>query len=420
MSFHSWFYRSLFVFHALIALCESVATLTLIILVFRTNPELFFKTSHPDDEDWDLIRVADRITILVLFIVGTIRTVILFLVLFGLLFMTASCFVLLCFSCYRKGIYSLFTAKSAHRFFSFNCNCPCYRARPTLRFKLKVTYVIIVFAVRIATIILCLTLRHHITTKSLAVIVAISFFFLLLASLLDYYHYRVWWHYKPHFTGFPLDFAMPTTPLSIKHKRYIPYHLLRDHRTERRGDKSCSAGSDCKNRQLEHIFIFHFRCHTPQPRYFDIPKGENRKNRYIGFHQTDPTSAILIAHSDFMISTEYRSTMLGHGVYFARSRDGTKNKANRKGAFICAEIDMGKVLQLGAHQRNLYRGKNGWWETHDTAYFCHETDPNLDEFCVKSPEQILSWIMAIESGFDKKVVAYGLSDEFEDSKCFCI
>jgi hypothetical protein len=183
----------------------------------------------------------------------------------------------------------------------------------------------------------------HLTTKSLSVIVAISFLFLVLASLLDYYHYRVWWHYKPHFFGLPLDFVMPTTPLSKKHKRYIPYHLLGDRRTNRVGDKQCSARSDCKNRQLEHIFIFHFQGFTPQPRYFDIPQGENKKNRYIGFHQTDPNSAILIAHSDFMISTTYGSTMIGHGVYFARSRGGTQNKANRKGAFICAEIDMGRV-----------------------------------------------------------------------------
>ncbi|CAF1480322.1 unnamed protein product, partial [Rotaria sordida] len=207
---------------------------------------------------------------------------------------------------------------------------------------------------------------------------------------------------------------MPTTPLSTKHKRYIPYNLLSDKRTMRFGDKLCSDGPKCQNRRLEHIFIFHFKGYHPQPRYFDIQQTASGKNRYIGFHQTDPGSAMLIAHSDFLISTKYESTMIGHGVYFARSREGTERKANRRGAFICAEIEMGRVLRLEEKERNLYRGKNDWWATHDTAYFCH-SDPRLDEFCVKSPTQIVNWIMVIGERFDTKVVAYGLDKEFNDT-----
>jgi hypothetical protein len=268
-------------------------------------------------------------------------------------------------------------------------------------------------------IIFCLVVRHSVTIKSLAVIVAISFFFLILTSLLDYYHYRVWWHYKPHFTGLEADFKMPTTPLSTKHKRYIPYHLLGDNRTMRFGDKACLDGSQCQNRHLEHIFIFHFRGFHPQPRYRDLQQTMSGKNRYIGFHQTDPGSAMLIAHSNFRISTKFESTMIGHGVYFARSREGTEGKANRHGAYICAEIDMGRVLELGPEQRDLYRGKNDWWATHDTTYFCHP-DPSRDEFCVKSPTQILSWIMVVNEEFDTKVVTYGLDQEFNDTSCGCI
>ncbi|CAF1572676.1 unnamed protein product [Adineta ricciae] len=212
---------------------------------------------------------------------------------------------------------------------------------------------------------------------------------------------------------------MPLTPLSPKHKRFIPYTLLGDNRTMRFGDKACSKGAQCKNRDLEHIFIFHFKSYNPQPRYFDIEQTTAGKNLYIGFHQTDPKSAMLIAHSDFLISTAYESTMIGHGVYFARSRDGTENKANRKGAFICAEVEMGRVLRLNPNERNLYRGKNDWWSTHDTSYFCN-ADPRLDEFCVKSPSQILRWIMVIENGFDSKVFSYGLDREFDDTKCLCI
>ena len=112
-------------------------------------------------------------------------------------------------------------------------------------------------------------------------------------------------------------------------------------------------------------------------------------------------------------------TMIGHGVYFARSREGTERKANRKGAFICAEVEMGRVLRLNPDERNLYRGKKDWWSTHDTSYFCN-SDPRLDEFCVKSPSQILRWIMVIENGFDSKVFSYGLDREFDDTRCLCI
>ncbi|CAF0899965.1 unnamed protein product [Adineta steineri] len=104
------------------------------------------------------------------------------------------------------------------------------------------------------------------------------------------------------------------------------------------GDKACSKGSQCKNRDLEHIFIFHFKGYNPQPRFFDLEQTMPAKNLYIGFHQTDPKSAMLIAHSDFLISKKYESTMIGHGIYFARSRERTERKANRHGAFICAEI----------------------------------------------------------------------------------
>ena len=87
------------------------------------------------------------------------------------------------------------------------------------------------------------------------------------------------------------------------------------------GHKPCSDGPKCQNRQLEHIFIFHFRGFNPQPRFFDIEKTKSSKNRYIGFHQTDPSSAILIAHSDFRISERYDSTMIGHMVSILLDRE---------------------------------------------------------------------------------------------------
>ncbi|CAF3942147.1 unnamed protein product [Adineta steineri] len=116
------------------------------------------------------------------------------------------------------------------------------------------------WCVSIAMIAYCLAVQHTITIKSLAVIVAISISY----------------------------FQIPNKPLSSKHKRFIPYILLGDNCIMRFGDKACSKGPQCKNRDLEHIFIFHFKGYNPQPRYFDLEQTTPGKNLYIGFHQTDP------------------------------------------------------------------------------------------------------------------------------------
>ncbi|UJR17622.1 hypothetical protein I4U23_004518 [Adineta vaga] len=399
MNSHSCFYRSLVYLHVLIAIFESAMTITLFILISITHRELFFKIKHPDDDQLEIVGIVNMIIIIALFFAGAIRTVLLLIFVIFVMLIPSACICCLCIPHCRNGYLKLIKARSTHRFLSFSCNCLCYRARPKLRFQLQFVFVLLISCVRIGMIAFCLVIRHNITTKSLAVIVAISFFFLILTSLLDYYHYRIWWHYKPQLTGLEADFEMPTTSLSKKHKRYIPYHLLGDHRTMRFDDKACSNNNQCQNRDLEHIFIFHFEGYHPQPRYFDIQQTKSGKKLYIGFHQTDAESATLIAHSDFRISTRYESTMIGHGIYFARSREGTERKANRCGAYICAEINMGRVLKLEPDERNLYR------------------DPRYDEFCIKDPSQILKWIIVIKRESDTKVTNYGLDGEFDDTKC---
>ncbi|CAF2096451.1 unnamed protein product [Rotaria magnacalcarata] len=413
MSFHSWFYRSLFYFHAFVAIAEFIVSFSLIILIFITKRELFFKINHPDDDDWELVGIKNWIIIIVLFMVGTIRTVILFFFIFGVSVVTTQFFCLLCTECYRKALCKLFKAKATHRFIAFNCNCPCYRARPTLRFQLQLLFLILVSCIRIATIAFCFSLRHHITAKSLAVVVAISFFFLLLTSLLDYYHYRVWWHYKPQ-----CDTISGT--LSKKHKRYIPYHLMGDNRTMHHGDRPCSDGDRCTNRRLEHILIFHSKDFKPQKRYCDVQQKSPGKNLYIGFHRTTAEAAVSIAHSDFAISTNNKSTMLGHGVYFARSMAETEGKANANGAYICAEIEMGKVKEVGpGPEKDSLRGTTHLWKEYDTVYYNHTKD-SRDEFCVKSPDQILKWIITVNQEEDEKVRNYRLDTEFDDPMCGCI
>ena len=164
--------------------------------------------------------------------------------------------------------------------------------------------------------------------------------------------------------------------------------------------------------------IFHRRDYQPQPRYSDLLNMSIGGTRYVGFHQTTAEAAVSIAHSEFRISQDHPSTMLGHGVYFARSIAATENKANSKGAIICAEIEMGRVryVDIGQAHAGVYRGKNDWWEEYDTTYVCH-SDDTCDEFCVRDPSQILQWVIVVEKDNDTKVEKYKLHEEFEGTWC---
>ncbi|CAF4410204.1 unnamed protein product [Rotaria sp. Silwood2] len=135
---------------------------------------------------------------------------------------------------------------------------------------------------------------------------------------------------------------------------------------------------------------------------------------YIGFHRTDTLAAVNMAYTDFRLSTT-RSQMLGFDIYFARSVFHTQFKARRDGAVICDEILMSRVLEI----ENV-SNTNAWHQTFDTIYYRHPRQPLRDEFCIKSNEQILKWVMRIEPSFDINVERYALHTEFVDTKCRCI
>jgi hypothetical protein len=139
---------------------------------------------------------------------------------------------------------------------------------------------------------------------------------------------------------------------------------------------------------------------------------------YIGFHRTKAQSALFIAHSDFRRSTAIPQ-MLGFGIYFARSIKNTLGKARFQGAIIAAEIRMGNVKEVT--QEELYTVKNTdrWHPEFDTVYYNHENDQR-DEFCVYDETQILKWIIVIDEQFDHKSREYGMNQEFDDTKCYCI
>jgi hypothetical protein len=122
-----------------------------------------------------------------------------------------------------------------------------------------------------------------------------------------------------------------------------------------RGDQPCQD-KPCQKRTLDHITVFHSNDYEPQERWRDIAKASETKNNrfsclkskqsrhqphYIGFHTTTTEAAVSIAHSDFQPS---KTGWLGAGAYFARSVNGTINKARGgKGVWFIAEIRMGKV-----------------------------------------------------------------------------
>ncbi|CAF1445932.1 unnamed protein product [Adineta ricciae] len=382
-------------------------------------PELFFKNEHPGTEnlDWEIVSVENRLIVLLLFAIGGIRALILFTVLLPLLFVFGWIPCLCCLKSCRELCCSLLKAKATHRFFSFNCNCPCYRARPKLRFQMQFAFLIAVSLIRIATIIFCLVIPHHITTKSLAVVVGISFIFLLLNSILDYYHYRIWWHYKPKFVRLEQEIILPNTTFSIKHKRYLPYSLLANQRTGQHGDTLCT-NDPCNNRELEHIVIFHSSDYQPQPRWSELKRSNPSSDTYIGFHRTSAHAAAAIAHSDFHRSDK-PPQMLGYGIYFARSINNTIGKARFHGAIIAAEIRMGKVKEVTINELSTVRNTDTWHPEFDTVYYNHEND-RRDEFCVYDETQILRWIMVVDSQHDDKCSDYGMDEEFDDTKCYCI
>lgn len=303
------------------------------------------------------------------------------------------------------------------RFMMLNCNCPCYIPRPKLRFIVRLCINLVSIVLRIVgTILFGITGNEVVSSTDktyvqiLLIATAASLIFPMLILILDFYHYRIWWAYKPkvQMQSSPIKSA-----LSAKHRRFLPYVLIeRFRKIAVRKDQQCRYGHRCQDRELEHIVIFHSMDFRPQPRW------SLKYPTYIGFHRTKAEYAMLIAHSDLRIS-EKEPQMLGFGIYFARSAEATEGKARQAGAYICAEIRMGKVLVVEFSQlRNVSNSKQ-WWNEYDTVYYAHQEEKK-DEFCIKSPAQIVKWIIYIEPPEDKKLTEYGMDTEYNDTLCHCI
>ncbi|CAF1489437.1 unnamed protein product [Adineta ricciae] len=300
--------------------------------------------------------------------------------------------------------YAKIGAAPIRRMLTMRCNCPCYRTRPKFRFINRVILLILCVLFRIISSIL-----YSVGGRTLLVIVcSISIVFLLISLAYDYYHYRMWWHYRP-------EKDTRHTKYSSKHRRFLPYHILGDNRDPMTlGNEPCTH-EPCDNRKLEHILIYHYSDHRPQQRWFDI---SNQTQFYVGFHRRGAEKAIKIAHSEMPLSRK-EPQMLGFGIYFARSIEDTKGKARQDGAIICATIRMGKVLLVERSDVSRVQDTDSWHQEYDTVY-CKHPNPALDEFCIKSADQILEWVIVIDESCDRKVKKYGLDTEFSDTRCLCI
>ncbi|CAF1022604.1 unnamed protein product [Adineta ricciae] len=371
--------------------------------------------------------VGDNNTALIGYIIDMIGSAIALVMLF---FLSASCAYILCVTCCYDSekekkkrdealecIGQMCHSPAVQRFVTLNCNCPCYITRPQHRFVIRMVLLFLCLVCRFTAFIIYLAAGIKSAGNSLAGLCGASWLFLLLAILLQVLHYRIWWHYLP---SYELE-NKSTEPLSKKHKRYIPHHLLGNNRTMKLGDQPCDNGQQCTVRSMEHVLIFHRDVHTPQLRWSEVRKREihtREHGRYIGFHQTSVQAAASIAHSDFLISNK-PPQMLGFGIYFARSQASTLGKARHGGAIICAEIRMGKVLQVTKDELDKVRNTDSWWDEYDTVYYNH-VDEIRDEFCIKSPEQILRWVIVVDGEHDTLVNEYKLPEEFNDVACGCV
>ncbi|CAF4810978.1 unnamed protein product, partial [Rotaria sp. Silwood1] len=293
-----------------------------------------------------------------------------------------------------------------------------------LRFQVRTGFLIIILILRIVAIALYVSSNIDANrAQGLAGLAGFTLIFLFFTVFLDLYHYCVWWHYTPY---------LDTTCCCCrawKHARYLPYILVGAYRNEHIwGDESCS-NNPCPSRGLEHIATFHSSGYQPQARWTDLPKPEppfdpkqklKPQPTYIGFHTTKADSAVKIAKGGFLPSSQ---GMIGPGVYFARSLEATIGKVGAAGGFgawIIAEVNMGKVLVVHRHSRDQDIARTGEWHAEYDTCYCIHPDDNLDEFCIKDPTtQIVRWVTVIEENDDPNVKQLGLDNEFESTKCGC-
>jgi hypothetical protein len=221
------------------------------------------------------------------------------------------------------------TNSANHRCVTLACNCPCYTARPQLRFYVRFGLLILFIILRAAAIILNMSdTSVGVYGEYMAIVCAASVGLVCIVILLDFYQYRVWWYYRPDGSYKRCRCFCCKQRFHPSHQRFLPVPLLGVHRdTDKIGNRPCKYKQSglCPNLSLEHLVIFHAFDYIPQKRY-----EFGSDSTYIVFHQTKTEHAISIAQTGFRISST-PPQMLGFGVYFARSFKDTEGKARMTG-----------------------------------------------------------------------------------------
>jgi hypothetical protein len=323
-------------------------------------------------------------------------------------------------------------SKPNHRCVSLTWNCPCYKARPKLRFQIRFGLLAFFISLRIIAIILYASDKNvGVYGGYMAAICSVSLVCVALMMAIDFYQYRVWWYYRPQGAYKKCRCCCCKQHFHPSHQRFLPAPLLGIYRENHIvGNRPCqyTGTGNCPDLSLEHIVIFHAFDFKPLSRY-----RPGIDTTFIGFHRTKPEFAVSIAKTGFRRSMT-PPQMLGFGVYFARSFADTDGKARAAGkevlllfnlyiytyyclgAFICAEVNMGKVRVVDKSKLHEVANTDSWWNTYDTIYYAHDEE-SRDEFCIKDPAQILKWVIIMD---DDRLRRYGLDHEFDNTRCFCI
>ncbi|CAF1501331.1 unnamed protein product [Rotaria magnacalcarata] len=432
----SYGYKALPYLQAVIAICEFALGIVRIVVYFSPKPSIsptsVFGTGISNGTDISSPLMSST-QVMAAFALDWIASIVptfmaVYITIFMLIATCSVCVACLCITkaiaCKNsdtKGSGTLFRvlclmclSKPNHRCVSLTCNCPCYKARPFLRFQVRLGLSAFFLLLRIIAIILYASAKNvSVYGAQMAVYCTASVGLLLLSMGLDLYQYRIWWHYKPDGLYKKCRCLCCRQHLHPSHKRFLPIPLLGKFRDAKKlGDRPCefTVSGGCPNRSLEHIVSFHAFDFKPLRRF-----QPGKDKTYIGFHQTTTEAAIGISQEGFRKSMK-PPQMLGFGVYFARSFADTEGKARAAGAFIVAEINMGHVRMIERAQIDEVRNTDSWWKEFDTIYLKHEEEKR-DEFCIKDPSQILKWIMVMNDG---RLYRYGLDQEFANTHFGCI
>jgi hypothetical protein len=254
--------------------------------------------------------------------------------------------------------------------------CECYREHPQFvlitRFSILTGFELIRFA---AFILACVCAnRYGPTGLGYSIVAAFSLvpgIFLLVGEYL--HHHRLWFNYRP-------DSSEDKKPdYNPNHVRFLPISLTNDQQTNHWQDSRCNQGQNCLSRNLYHVIMYH-SANTSYP-----PDQTKDNQIVVGFHQTSHKSAYSIAKTNL---NESPSGWIGPGIYFATSLNHTEFKANQFGAYICAQVDLGRTKRI-TDPTSWSSGKE-----YDTVYYQHPF--GADEFCVHHAKQIRSWIIVID------------------------